>query len=146
MLDANRMSRYYSARASKIDKRYKRATFILVAIPVLALALPNFEFAYPNWLIPIALILAGIGEVAVLHFGMGGDTKAAKIMANQTTELAHQWRWLWVNQQEVDVAPWIEMLERQTAASTTESIHPDKSVSEECAREANHELTFQFGG
>ena len=146
MLNAERMYRYYSRRSQQLDARYKRITYGITVIPLVAFALFGLEWQYANWVASALLFVAGLCEVWIIHEGLGGDIKAAKIMANQTTELAQQWRWLWINQKRADTTRWIEMLERQTQAVTMESIPYREDVSAECAKEAKYGLAVQFKG
>ncbi len=146
MHKTERLSRYFSKRTRQLDKRFKLITYVLTAIPALALALPQFDWTYPDWLIPAILVAVGLCEIAVINFGLGGDTKAARIMANQTTALARQWRWLWTNQDRADVAQWSEMLESQLDAAVAESIPLQKSVNDESYEETERALAIQFGG
>ena len=143
---AERMSRYYSKRSRQLDFRYKVITFVIALIPLAALALYQTEVKYSEWSVPILLSVAGFCEFALIHFGLGGDTKAAKVMANQSTELAQQWRVLWIDQNREDIVKWIESLERQAIAITTESIPYREDVNDECFEETKYVLASQFGG
>lgn len=145
MHKTERLSRYYSKRTRQLDTRFKLVTYALTVIPALALALPQFPW-YPDWITPAALIGVGVCEIAVIHFGIGGDSKAAKVMANQTTELARQWRWLWNHQDRSDTERWSEMLESQLEASVAESIPLHKNTNDESFEETERELAIQFGG
>lgn len=146
MHKTERLSRYYSKRTRQLDIRFKLITLALTLIPALALALPQLPWSYPNWLIPTALVLVGLSEMAIIHFGVGGETKAAKIMANQTTELARQWRWLWIHQDRTDVERWSEMLESQLEAAVAEPIPLQKKLNEKSFEETENAFAVQFGG
>ena len=145
MLNAKRMSLYYSKRSRQLEIRYKVITFFVALIPVIALGLLLSEFPLPIWIVPTILFCAGLCEIALIHFGLGSDTKAAKVMANQTTEIAKQWRQLWIDQDRHDIEQWIEVLESQEIAITAEEIPYKENVSMECAREAKRVLAIQFG-
>lgn len=146
MLNAERMSRYYTRRSEQLDSRYKGITFGIALLPLIALALYQSGLPHTKWIVPVILSVAGFAELALIHFGLGSDTKAAKIMANQTTELAQQWRRLWIDQNRDGIREWIEMLETQEKTITAESIPYREDVNLECAKEAKHGLAIQFGG
>ena len=150
MLNAKRLSLYYSRRTQQLEKRHKLITFSIALIPVIAIALLQLEWEFKYVAAAALLFVAAVVEVAVIHFGSGGDVKAAKIMANQTTEIAYQWSQLWIDQNRDDIMRWIEMLERATQTITTESISHQKRKGEnhldtQCAEDAKHELTLLFG-
>ena len=140
---SERMSRYYSKRARQISVRFKFFTFGIALVPIFALFLAQSELPYPHWLIPILLSAVGFAQFALIHYELGGDAKAAKIMANQTTELAQQWRDVWNNPDCVDILPWVDKLERHALAITTESIPYREDVNNECFDETENELRNQ---
>lgn len=145
MLNAKRMSLYCAKRSGQLELRYKVITFFVALIPVVALGLLLSELSLPVWIVPTTLFCAGLCEIALIHFGLGSDTKAAKIIANQTTEIARQRRQLWIDQDRDDIELWIAALESQEIAITTEAIPYRENVSRECAKEAKRVLALQFG-
>lgn len=141
-----RMSLYYSRRSRQLEKKFKGIVYVLTALPALAFGLAQFDWEIPNWVIPLVLVLVGIAQIAVIHYGVGNDIKAAKIMAHQSRELASQWRELWINQDRPNITQWIDVLERQAIVLTTEEIEYDEEVNDECFEEVEDALAAQFGG
>ena len=146
MHNTERMSRYYARRSRALAKRHKIYTFLVAAIPVVAIATLGFNWEYKEWLASGILLVAALIEVAVIHFGVGSDVKAARIMGLQAGKLSEQWRKLWLDQERADVLSWIEFLEDQTKHVGIESIPYDNKLSAQCHREVIREFATQFGG
>ena len=147
-----RLSRYYSRRSRQLEIRQKIISFVVV-VPLL-IAVGLFQTGWENAaeITSALLFVTGICEAAIIHFGLGGDIKAAKIASNQTGELAQQWRKLWIDQHRADIVQWIDVLESLTVRATSEIIsHPTVNLKRknyldiECAKEAKHALQRQFG-
>lgn len=149
--NAERMSRYYSRRSQQLDSQYKWITFPIAFIPVAALVILQGDWENKYELASIILFVTAVLEVSLLHFRIGGDIKAAKVTANQTTKLAQEWRKLWIDPDRDNIVHLIELLEGITVYATAESIsHPrflfKNRLRNQCAKDANHALSIQFGG
>lgn len=149
--ETERLKRYYSRRSRQLDLQHKWLTFPIAAIPVLAVVILQGEGQNRHLTASYMVIIAAILELALLHFGSGGDVKAAKIMGNQTTALAKQWRNLWFNQDRDDIMKWIEAMELLTDRAIDEPISHFKFRGKnyldiKCAEEVNDVLVRKFGG
>ena len=149
--NAERLSLYYSRRSEQLATRQRRITFV-VAFPLLiSVALFQLDWNHAIWVALSLLFVTGVCEAAIIHFRIGEDIKASKIKSNQATEVAYQWRKLWIDQNRDNIVLWVELLERMTQQITTESISHSKHrgtnpLNTKCAEDANHALSAQFGG
>ena len=148
--ESERRARYYSRRSRHLEKQHKWLTFPIALVPVAAVAILQVEWEHKLVVTTVFLTVGAVLELALLHFGSGGDIKAAKIMGNMNTELARQWRKLWIDQKRNNVVQWIEELEALSEQSTAESISHsvrkgENRLSNQCAEETNLALERQFG-
>lgn len=133
-------SLYYKERARQLDNRYRRITFGIALIPLVALALFQSGLPHTDWIVPVLLSIAGFAQFSSIHFEWGGDVLAAKIKANQTAELAQQWQWLWFNKKRNDVTRWMTMLKEQGDELEKESIPERKDVRDEMKKKVNEDF------
>lgn len=151
MLNTERMSRYYSRRYESLKKQHLIFTFIVAVVPVVAIAILQLDLKNKEGVASLILIAAALLEIALIHFGSGGDIKACKVMGNQNAELAKHWRHLWVDQHRPDVLPMIETLESISTQAMSESIsHFDwfwarDKLYNKCAEETNSDFKREFG-
>lgn len=146
MLDLNRMARYYSRRSGQLEKLYKGVALVVALIPLVVLGMYQLKWVHATLVGPIVLFAVGLAEFAIIHYDFGGNVKSAKIKSNQSSELAGQWRDLWIEQDRPNRDKWMESLERQKNALMTESIPFSKRLNDKCAKEVKIELPKQFGG
>lgn len=144
MHDTERMTRYYSQRSRQLDNKHKLLTYPVALLPVLAIFVLQTEWDQKYLTASLVLLVAAAVELALLHFGTGGDIKAAKIMANQTARLAEEWRRLWIDQRRDNIVQWIELLEGQTEQITSESISYKEKLNQKCFDEVEHEFAYKF--
>ncbi len=93
--NAERASRYYSRLSDKLQTRHKIVTFILAVAPVAAIAMLQSDWDIKQVLVAFILYLVAIIELALIHFDLGGNVKAARIMNVESDRVANQWRKLW---------------------------------------------------
>ena len=98
MHDTERLSLYYSRRSEKLVSRQNRITFAATAVLIVAIGLFQIEWEYAIELASGLLFIAGFCEAAIIHFRTGEDIKAARIKASLASEVAYQWRLLWIDQ------------------------------------------------
>ena len=146
MHNTERMARYFSRRSEQLEMRHKMLTFPIALIPIVAIAILQFEWESKYLAASVILLIAAVLELALIHFGSGGDVKAAKIMGNQAARLAEEWRRLWVDQRRDSLVQWIELLEGQTSQITAEGISYRKRLNDECFEEVEYEFAYKFGG
>lgn len=146
MHNTERMARYFSRRSSQLEMRHKIFTFFVAVIPVIAIAILQLDLEGKYWLASGVLVVAAVIEIALIHFGSGGDVKAAKIIGNQAARLAEDWRLLWIDQKRDNIVQWIELLERQTVQITAEGVSYREELNDECFEEVEHEFSYKFGG
>ena len=148
--NTERMALYYSKRSRQLEKDHKWLTFPNALIPVVAVFVSQQAWESRFWIASIILFAGAVLQLALLHFGSGGDVKAAKIMGNLNAELAQHWKKLWIEQKHINITLQIEMLESIGNQTTTEPIahHTRKGenrLNTQCAKDVNHALSIQYG-
>ena len=143
--NAERASRYYSRLSHKLQTKHRIVTFVLSVAPVAAIALLQSDWQTKQVIAAVILWSVAIIELALIHFDLGGNVKAARIMNVEADRAANQWRKLWYNVDIEEPTAWVDYLEEQTRyMGGSEAIAYDRKLNEQCAREINHEFTQQF--
>ena len=146
MHNTERMARYFSRRSRQLELRHKTFTFFVAVIPVIAIAILQLDWENKHVVASGVLTAAAVIEIALIHFGSGGDVKAAKVIGNQAARLAEDWRLLWIDQGRNNIVQWIESLERQTVQITAEGVSYKEDLNDECFEEVEHEFSYKFRG
>lgn len=142
LLDAARLDRYYSALATRFQRRHVGFNFFIAISSLGAATILLVE--WPQW-ISAVLFLAVAGAVTWTHYAeYSKRATIAFVTSQRCRELSVSWRELWREQDAPAAAARVSELSRQLNQITSVEMNIDDELNKRCAYEAYKVCEAEF--
>ena len=148
LLDAERLSRYYSGLADRWRKLHMGLSLatMLGSLAAAMMVLSSIEGNWVSWVSVSLFCLVSSLTAVLLVFDFSGRAQIARSVSEQVREIFVELNRIWYREQWSDSEAHIEELERKLDAITRVDLTLDNKLNERCGKETYEAMGGEHGG
>ena len=148
MLDAERLSRYYSGLADRWRKLHMGFSLVtmLSSLAAAMMVLTPIEGSWVSWVSVGLFMLVGSLTAVLLVYDFSGRAQIARTVSEQVREIFVDLNRIWYREQWSDSEGVVQDLERKLDAITRVDLTSDNKLNERCGKEAYEAMEYEYGG